>query len=78
MKSAWIALGALAGTVALGLALRGRGAGPVTLPLRPVTDQRLAAADTSGDWLTYGRDLRQHRYAPFDQINASSVARLKP
>lgn len=78
MKSAWIAFGALAGTVALGLALRGRGAGPVTLPLRPVTDQRLAAADTSGDWLTYGRDLRQHRYAPFDQINAGSVARLKP
>jgi alcohol dehydrogenase (cytochrome c) len=77
MKPALLAFTALAGTVALGFFLRGRDGGPVGLPLRPVTEQRLSAADTSGEWLSYGRDRHNLRYAPFEQINRQTVGRLK-
>jgi alcohol dehydrogenase (cytochrome c) len=78
MRSALIASAAFVGTVTLGLLARAWNERHVSLPVRPITDQRLAAADTSGEWLSYGRDLRQRRYAPFDQINTRTVGRLKP
>ena len=59
---------------ATGLRRRDRG-----LPtIRPVTDSMLAAAGGSGDWLTYGRDFSNQRFAPFSQINAQTIQRLKP
>jgi alcohol dehydrogenase (cytochrome c) len=40
---------------------------------------RARAADTPvQDWPSYNRTLTSERYAPFDQINRTNVARLKP
>lgn len=36
----------------------------------------LAAASTSTDWLTYGRDYAETRFSPLDQINTDTVSRL--
>jgi PQQ-dependent dehydrogenase (methanol/ethanol family) len=36
-----------------------------------------AADPVSGDWPSFNRTLTSERYAPFDQINRSNVARLK-
>jgi alcohol dehydrogenase (cytochrome c) len=38
----------------------------------------LLAADTAGEWLTYGRDFSNRRFAPFTQINRETVQRLAP
>jgi PQQ-dependent dehydrogenase (methanol/ethanol family) len=46
--------------------------------VRPVTDSMLRAADTSGDWLTYGRNFANQRFAPFTQINHETIQRLEP
>jgi glucose dehydrogenase len=44
-----------------------------------VNDQRLRAAATAeGDWITFGRDYSNQRFAPLDKINRSNVARLAP
>jgi PQQ-dependent dehydrogenase (methanol/ethanol family) len=73
-----LACAALAGTVTLGFVLHRRATAPVVLPVHPVTEQRLRLADTSGEWLSYGRDLGNRRYAPFDQINRQTVRRVRP
>ena len=42
-----------------------------------VTQARLtAAAEDTGNWLTYGRDYKEQRYVPLDQINDSNVHEL--
>jgi len=38
----------------------------------------LLAAKSSGDWLTYGRDFSNERFAPFTQINRETAHQLKP
>jgi quinohemoprotein ethanol dehydrogenase len=44
-----------------------------------VDDQRLlAAAKADGDWITFGRDFSNQRYAPLQAIDRSNVARLAP
>jgi alcohol dehydrogenase (cytochrome c) len=43
-----------------------------------VTDQRLADAGKDDGWLMYRRTWDSQGHAPFDQINASNVASLKP
>jgi alcohol dehydrogenase (cytochrome c) len=44
-----------------------------------VDDQRLhAAAQAEGDWITFGRDYSNQRYAPLRAIDRSNVARLAP
>jgi alcohol dehydrogenase (cytochrome c) len=44
-----------------------------------VDDQRLLAAATAdGDWITFGRDYSNQRYAPLQAIDRSNVARLAP
>src|ERR1700722_1017182 len=44
-----------------------------------VDDQRLlAAAAADGDWITFGRDYSNQRYAPLQAIDRSNVARLAP
>jgi alcohol dehydrogenase (cytochrome c) len=46
-------------------------------PIRPVTDARLIAPDSSADeWLSYGRDYANQRFSPLDQINRGNVAGL--
>jgi PQQ-dependent dehydrogenase (methanol/ethanol family) len=46
--------------------------------VRPVTDSMLGDAAGSGDWLTYGRDYANQRFAPFTQINRQTIQRLEP
>ncbi len=75
---------ALIGTVsALALATaafvvfsRPRHSGPIAI--RPVTDSMLLAADSGGDWLTYGRGFANQRFAPFTQIDRETVRHLRP
>jgi alcohol dehydrogenase (cytochrome c) len=44
-----------------------------------VDDQRLhAAAKADGDWITFGRDYSNQRFAPLQAIDRSNVARLAP
>jgi alcohol dehydrogenase (cytochrome c) len=47
-------------------------AGPVT------TDDLLDAQDNTADWLIYGRDYRNQRFSPLDQITPENVAGLRP
>lgn len=42
----------------------------------PVDQARLANAETSSDWLTYGRTWSEQRFSPLKQINGSSISRL--
>ena len=35
------------------------------------------ASPASGEWRTYGGNLASHRYAPYDQINATNFSKLK-
>ncbi len=75
-----VLLGTLA-LVALGaaaFALHSRPRDQRLRAVRPVTDSMLRAADSSGDWLTYGRDFANQRFAPFTQINRETVHRLEP
>jgi glucose dehydrogenase len=45
-----------------------------------VDDQRLLAAAKAddGDWIMFGRDFSNQRFAPFQGIDRSNVARLAP
>src|SRR5262245_51654051 len=44
-----------------------------------VDDQRLrAAAAPDGNWIAFGRDYSNQRFAPLDTINRSNVTRLAP
>jgi alcohol dehydrogenase (cytochrome c) len=60
------------------LVLRWRPREPRLAAVGPVTDSMLLAADSGGEWLTYGRDFANRRFAPFSQINRVTVRRLKP
>ncbi len=45
----------------------------------PVTNESLLhAQENAGDWLMYGRDYRNQRFSPLDEINVGNVANLKP
>lgn len=43
-----------------------------------VDDGRLRAAAADGDWITFGRDYSNQRFAPLHAIDRSNVARLAP
>lgn len=50
---------------------------PPSEPARPVTDERLRAAATTGDgWLTYGYDWGNRRSVPLTEINRQTVRGL--
>ena len=52
---------------------------PADVPAGAVDDRRLlAAAAADGDWLTFGRDYSNQRFAPLQAIDRSNVARLAP
>ncbi|HEX2251352.1 MAG TPA: PQQ-binding-like beta-propeller repeat protein [Gemmatimonadales bacterium] len=70
-----LALLALA-VAAIALSMRSRD--PRVVSIRPVSDSMLRAAGSGGDWLTYGRDFANQRFAPFTQINHETVQRLEP
>lgn len=38
----------------------------------------LNAQDNAGEWLMYGRDYRNQRFSPLDQINRENVGQLRP
>jgi quinoprotein glucose dehydrogenase len=52
-----------------------RGAGCSMVPVSAVALGQAVSGD--GPWLTYGGDLKNDRYRPFDQINASNFSRLE-
>ena len=54
-------------------------AAPADASTGAVDDQRLhAAAKAEDDWITFGRDYSNQRFAPLDAIDRSNVARLAP
>jgi alcohol dehydrogenase (cytochrome c) len=77
MRKAFLGTIALLALAAAAFALHSRPRNQL-LPIRPVTDAMLVAAGAGGDWLTYGRDFANHRFAPFTQINRETVHRLAP
>ena len=42
------------------------------------TEDLLGAQDNAGEWLMYGRDYRNQRFSPLDQIAPENVAELRP
>lgn len=42
------------------------------------SDDLLKAQDNAGEWLMYGRDYRNWRYSPLDEITTANVASLRP
>ena len=42
------------------------------------SDDLLRAQADAGEWLMYGRDYRNWRYSPLDEITAANVASLRP
>ena len=47
-------------------------AGPVT------TEDLLNAQSNAAEWIMYGRDFRNWRYSPLDDITPQNAAQLKP
>src|SRR5262249_17367210 len=48
-------------------------------PTLTVDDSRLqVASQADGDWITFGRDYTNQRFAPFFAIDRSNVAQLVP
>ena len=78
MRKPFLATLALLAVATTGFILLRRPRDRRLLPLRPVTDSRLLSADSSGDWLTYGRDFANRRFAPFGQIDRATVRHLQP
>src|SRR6266699_5343958 len=39
--------------------------------------QAQSSGANSGEWTSYGGDLRNHHYSPLDQINASNFSKLE-
>jgi PQQ-dependent dehydrogenase (methanol/ethanol family) len=61
------------------LAQTGAGPAPSSRSAGAVDDQRLrAASEADGDWITFGHDYRNHRFAPFSAIDRGNVAELAP
>jgi glucose dehydrogenase len=55
----------------------GAGSAPYSRSAGAVDDQRLwAASQADGDWITFGHDYRNHRFAPFSAIDRGNVAQL--
>ena len=55
-----------------------RDAAPPAEPGRPVTEERLRAADAGGDgWLSYGYDWSNRRSVPLTEINRQTVRGLR-
>lgn len=51
--------------------------GHIARVTKAIDDDRLIRADThEGDWLTYGRNYREDRYSPLNQITRTSVDSL--
>lgn len=46
------------------------------LQAAPIDQARLSAADTSSDWLSYGRTYSEQRFSPLTQVNAGTARRL--
>src|SRR5215207_6454781 len=42
----------------------------------PVDGARIAAADTNGEWLSYGKGYSEQRHSPLDKINTGNVGQL--
>jgi PQQ-dependent dehydrogenase (methanol/ethanol family) len=52
-------------------------AGLAPATARPLTEQRLVAADQDrANWLLHGRDAAEQRYSPLDQVNTHTVSQL--
>jgi glucose dehydrogenase len=61
------------------LAQVGTGPAPSSRSASAVDDERLrAASQADGDWITFGHDYRNHRFAPFSAIDRGNVAQLAP
>ena len=41
-----------------------------------VDAKRIAAADTNGEWLSYGKGYSEQRFSPLTQVSTSSVGKL--
>jgi alcohol dehydrogenase (cytochrome c) len=65
----WLGIGS---GVVLGLFGSAALAAPVT------SDELLNAQDNPAEWLMYGRDYRNQRFSPLDQITPDNVAALRP
>ena len=54
-------------------------AAPAAAGAAPVTAESLLQAQGNGaEWLLYGRDYRNTRYSPLDQLTPANAAQLKP
>jgi alcohol dehydrogenase (cytochrome c) len=52
---------------------------PSTSYAKPVTSEDLVKAqDNAAEWLTYGRDYRNWRYSPLNEITPDNAAKLTP
>jgi quinohemoprotein ethanol dehydrogenase len=45
-------------------------------PAGEVDAARIAAADSNGEWLSYGKGYSEQRFSPLDKINAETVGQL--
>ena len=65
LRAAWLTVGAWC--------VFGAGA----MDARTIDDAAIADANNTAEWLTYGRNHNEQRFAPLDQINSENVAQLK-
>jgi PQQ-dependent dehydrogenase (methanol/ethanol family) len=49
---------------------------PAAAPTAQVDHERLVAADSNSEWLSYGKGYSEQRFSPLDQINRDNVATL--
>ena len=77
MRKYLLAACLVSGVAVIGIGVRASRRRPSVPPIRLVTDARLLAADSSGEWLTYGRDYANRRFVPFTQINRRTVHRWR-
>ena len=47
-----------------------------SLEAQPIDQARLAGAETSSDWLTYGRTWGEQRFSPLTEIGTGSISKL--
>src|SRR5436190_5281730 len=73
LRTTWLAVAA-----SIIVQAQGNAASAQSAP-RIVDDQRLHGATVAdGNWITFGRDYSNQRFAPLDKINRSNVAQLAP
>jgi alcohol dehydrogenase (cytochrome c) len=68
----------IAGCLLAGLAACAVKSPPAATTSAEVTFSELKAARTSSEWLTYGHDYDNQRYASLDEINTRNVSKLVP